>query len=64
MRADGDGLTEGRRGLLLVEASTDRWGVRPTATGKTVWFACDAWAGGGARPGRPGHGVLPGGRAA
>jgi len=34
------------RGLLIVEAVTDRWGwyrtpTHPTHTGKTVWFECD-----------------------
>ncbi|MBT2471874.1 ATP-binding protein [Streptomyces sp. ISL-66] len=38
---DGDGLSEGGRGLLLVEAVTDRWGTDPDPTGKTVWFECD-----------------------
>ncbi|MGW6689235.1 ATP-binding protein [Streptomyces sp. NPDC054961] len=38
---DGDGLPEGGRGLLLVEAVTDRWGTDPDPTGKTVWFECD-----------------------
>ncbi|MEH0420289.1 ATP-binding protein [Streptomyces sp. B21-083] len=43
---------EGGRGLLIVEAVTDRWGwhrtpphptpTYPTRTGKTVWFECDA----------------------
>ncbi|WP_326720111.1 SpoIIE family protein phosphatase [Streptomyces sp. NBC_00243] len=28
---------EGGRGLLLVAQLTDRWGTRPTATGKTIW---------------------------
>lgn len=37
----GDGLAEGGRGLLLVEAVTDRWGAVPSASGKTVWFECD-----------------------
>ncbi|WP_332836351.1 ATP-binding protein [Streptomyces odonnellii] len=43
--ADGpvDELAEGGRGLLLVEAVTDRWGVTPRASGgKTVWFECVA----------------------
>ncbi|MFF8834897.1 ATP-binding protein [Streptomyces sp. NPDC015130] len=35
-------LDEARRGLALVEAVTDRWGVDGTAAGKTVWFECDA----------------------
>ncbi|MGW6707861.1 ATP-binding protein [Streptomyces sp. NPDC054956] len=42
-RTDGGGeLAEGGRGLLLVEAVADRWGTEPNATGKTVWFECDA----------------------
>ncbi|MFI1716333.1 ATP-binding protein [Streptomyces litmocidini] len=35
-------LDEDGRGLSLVEAVTDRWGVEERADGKTVWFACDA----------------------
>ncbi|MEK9520000.1 ATP-binding protein [Streptomyces sp. NPDC087908] len=35
-------LDEGGRGLVLVEAVTDRWGVDERADGKTVWFECDA----------------------
>ncbi|MFH9721864.1 ATP-binding protein [Streptomyces sp. NPDC017254] len=38
----GGPLDEGGRGLVLVEAVTDRWGVVGTADGKTVWFECDA----------------------
>ncbi|MEV8311302.1 ATP-binding protein [Streptomyces flavidovirens] len=38
----GDVLAEGGRGLLLVEAVTDRWGTVPLPGGKTVWFECDA----------------------
>ncbi|WP_405755864.1 MULTISPECIES: ATP-binding protein [unclassified Streptomyces] len=41
-RGDDGELGEGGRGLLLVEAVTDRWGAEATATGKTVWFECDA----------------------
>jgi len=26
------------RGLMIVEALADRWGVEPTPPGKTVWF--------------------------
>ncbi|MFJ8659209.1 ATP-binding protein [Streptomyces sp. NPDC093795] len=36
-----DPLAESGRGLALVEAVTDRWGVTETAEGKTVWFECD-----------------------
>ncbi|MFG2840242.1 ATP-binding protein [Streptomyces zaomyceticus] len=35
-------LDAGGRGLVLVEAVTDRWGVDERADGKTVWFECDA----------------------
>ncbi|MEV4945993.1 ATP-binding protein [Streptomyces sp. NPDC053755] len=35
-------FAEGGRGLALVEAVTDRWGVEPSTGGKTVWFECDA----------------------
>ncbi|MEE1753328.1 ATP-binding protein [Streptomyces sp. SP18CS02] len=37
-----DELAPGGRGLLLVDAVTDRWGVRPHpgGDGKTVWFEC------------------------
>lgn len=35
----GDGVeaTTGR-GLMLIEAMSDGWGVEPTETGKTIWF--------------------------
>jgi anti-sigma regulatory factor (Ser/Thr protein kinase) len=38
----GDVLADGGRGLMLVAAVTDRWGVepRPDGHGKTVWFEC------------------------
>ncbi|WP_406097287.1 ATP-binding protein [Streptomyces sp. NBC_01013] len=38
----GDALDEGGRGLLLVEAVTDKWGVevRRDGGGKAVWFEC------------------------
>ncbi|MFI9587403.1 ATP-binding protein [Streptomyces sp. NPDC052236] len=37
----GEELSEGGRGLLLVDAVTDRWGTVPLPGGKTVWFECD-----------------------
>ncbi len=39
---DGDLLAEGGRGLVLLDAVTDAWGVeeRPVGGGKTVWFEC------------------------
>lgn len=37
----GDALDEGGRGLLLVDAVTDSWGVEARGDrGKTVWFEC------------------------
>ncbi|MEU3251674.1 ATP-binding protein [Streptomyces sp. NPDC006997] len=44
VRGGGDALADNGRGLLLVDAVTDRWGVtvRPTGDGKTVWFECRA----------------------
>ncbi|WP_328439597.1 ATP-binding protein [Streptomyces sp. NBC_00444] len=41
-----DALAEGGRGVVIVEAVTDRWGWVPLAErpGKTVWFECDAKA--------------------
>ncbi|MEU7009801.1 ATP-binding protein [Streptomyces sp. NPDC046332] len=45
-------LAEGGRGLTLVEAVTDRWGVETTADGKTVWFECDSQHPQGLGPGR------------
>jgi anti-sigma regulatory factor (Ser/Thr protein kinase) len=41
-----DELAEGGRGVVIVEAVTDRWGWVPLADrpGKTVWFECDAKA--------------------
>ncbi|TXS42414.1 ATP-binding protein [Streptomyces sp. OR43] len=39
---EGDVLDEGGRGLLLVDAVTDKWGVeaRRDGGGKAVWFEC------------------------
>ncbi|MER5214044.1 ATP-binding protein [Streptomyces sp. NPDC002838] len=36
-------LADGGRGLLILDAVTDRWGWhhRPDHSGKTVWFECD-----------------------
>ncbi|WP_405851022.1 MULTISPECIES: ATP-binding protein [unclassified Streptomyces] len=47
----GDELDEGGRGLVLVDAVTDKWGVepRPDGRGKTVWFECLAVAGAAGR---------------
>ncbi|MFI7296743.1 SpoIIE family protein phosphatase [Streptomyces sp. NPDC050121] len=36
---------EGGRGLLLVAQLTQRWGTRPTATGKTIWAEQDVPSG-------------------
>ncbi|NUR03895.1 MAG: ATP-binding protein [Streptomyces sp.] len=37
-------VENGGRGLLIVEAVTDRWGWRPLPDrpGKTLWFECDS----------------------
>jgi anti-sigma regulatory factor (Ser/Thr protein kinase) len=42
VRAIGDELGDSGRGLVIVDAVTDRWGVavRPDGRGKTVWFEC------------------------
>lgn len=41
---------EGGRGLALLDAVVDKWGVQPgPGTGKTVWFECS-----------PPHGTQPG----
>ncbi len=39
---DAGALDEGGRGLVIVAAVTDRWGVtpHPRRPGKTVWFEC------------------------
>lgn len=38
----GDALAEDGRGMVLVDAVTDRWGAesRRDGAGKTVWFEC------------------------
>ncbi|WP_225320566.1 ATP-binding protein [Streptomyces luteolifulvus] len=41
MRAELSPEAEGGRGLFLLEAVVDKWGVEPTADGgKVVWFEC------------------------
>jgi anti-sigma regulatory factor (Ser/Thr protein kinase) len=35
-------MDEGGRGLVLVDALSDAWGARPSATGKTTWFSVTA----------------------
>ncbi|MFJ9694142.1 ATP-binding protein [Kitasatospora sp. NPDC101183] len=37
-------LAESGRGLQLVAALTDRWGVDPQKLGKTIWFELDGVA--------------------
>lgn len=49
-QGDGEELAEGGRGLLIVAAVTDRWGVEPRldgdgTCGKTAWFECDTKGG-------------------
>ncbi|MEV6574038.1 ATP-binding protein [Streptomyces sp. NPDC051577] len=39
---DRDVRVERGRGLLLVAAIADRWGVVPRVPGKVVWCECDA----------------------
>jgi anti-sigma regulatory factor (Ser/Thr protein kinase) len=41
LRAPGNQVTSGR-GLLLVQALADAWGVHPEGTGKVVWFELSA----------------------
>jgi anti-sigma regulatory factor (Ser/Thr protein kinase) len=46
--------TDGGRGLLLVEAVADRWGVNGrTGPGKTVWAECAVHVPGDPRPVQP-----------
>ncbi|GED87279.1 hypothetical protein TNCT6_43640 [Streptomyces sp. 6-11-2] len=41
MTVPGLAEAEGGRGLLLVDAVTDKWGVEPReGAGKTAWFEC------------------------
>jgi len=45
--SDADPLAESGRGLALIEAITDGWGVEPAdeGPGKTVWFVFNTSAG-------------------
>ncbi|MFD8691885.1 ATP-binding protein [Streptomyces sp. NPDC059651] len=51
----GEVLDDGGRGLVLVDALADKWGVemRGDGGGKTVWFECLAVAAPVTRPARP-----------
>ncbi|MCL3997243.1 ATP-binding protein [Streptomyces lavenduligriseus] len=40
MQTEVDEESEGGRGLALLDAVVDKWGVSPGAGGKTVWFEC------------------------
>jgi hypothetical protein len=41
LRDEGNPYAEGGRGLLLLDAMADKWGVTPVVGGgKTVWFEC------------------------
>jgi anti-sigma regulatory factor (Ser/Thr protein kinase) len=40
MQTEVDEESEGGRGLALLDAVADKWGVSPGAGGKTVWFEC------------------------
>ncbi|WP_405447062.1 ATP-binding protein [Streptomyces achromogenes] len=40
METEVDEESEGGRGLALLDAVVDKWGVSPGAGGKTVWFEC------------------------
>ncbi len=37
---DVDYESESGRGLVLLDAVVDKWGVSPAGTGKSVWFEC------------------------
>ncbi|MET9964017.1 ATP-binding protein [Streptomyces sp. NPDC006326] len=49
--ADRDPRAEGGRGLLLVAALAERWGVAPRRPGKVVWCELAVGAAGPAPPG-------------
>ncbi|MFF7126435.1 ATP-binding protein [Streptomyces sp. NPDC008240] len=45
LAADADRESEGGRGLSLLDAVVDKWGVAPSpGGGKTIWFECGAAA--------------------
>ncbi|MEV7970423.1 ATP-binding protein [Sphaerisporangium sp. NPDC088356] len=56
-QVNGDLYAEGGRGLVLVEALSQRWGVHDGPAGRTVWFQVGYRRQGGVRPGprRPGE---------
>lgn len=51
MQTEVDEESEGGRGLALLDAVVDKWGVAPGAGGKTVWFECHGC------PAAPGEGL-------
>ncbi|GAA3378817.1 ATP-binding protein [Streptomyces sannanensis] len=55
---DSEPLSTSGRGLTLVAALSDSWGVRPRDEGKTVWFALRAPSPLTSRPSRPLYGAV------
>ncbi|MFF4709794.1 ATP-binding protein [Streptomyces eurythermus] len=51
LETEVDEESEGGRGLALLDAVVDKWGVSPGADGKTVWFECHGC------PAAPGDGL-------